>query len=277
MKHSIAIGAAALFAAGGVVAVVAANPAHADTTCDPFGLKVVGDKYLVQNNRWNPPQKNPGNQCIDVTENGFKITAQPNSQPTNGPPVSYPSIYVGCHYNNCSPATILPRQVKLIRSADSAIDYTYVKNAIFDASYDIWLDPQPKKTGVNQTEVMIWLNYQPAQGSIQPIGKKQPNNVTIAGHDWQVWLGSNGQTKDVISYVAPVGISGMGFDVLEFLRYARNRGKFTDDFYLTSIQAGFEPWQGGVGLAVNSFRAIVTPGTGLEPAFPPTRRLQSAE
>ena len=28
-------------------------------------------------------------------------------------------------------------------------------------------------------------------------------------------------------------------------------------WYLTSIQAGFEPWQGGAGLAVNSFSASV--------------------
>ncbi|WP_263992013.1 GH12 family glycosyl hydrolase domain-containing protein [Mycobacterium bourgelatii] len=32
-------------------------------------------------------------------------------------------------------------------------------------------------------------------------------------------------------------------------------------WYLTSIQAGFEPWQGGVGLAVESFDAKVTTNT----------------
>jgi hypothetical protein len=28
--------------------------------------------------------------------------------------------------------------------------------------------------------------------------------------------------------------------------------------YLTSIQAGFEPWNGGVGLAVDAFSATVS-------------------
>lgn len=259
MQHWIrAIGSASLLAGGGLLAVVAANPAHADTQiCAQFGSTVVGDdkvQYVVQNNRWNPNAS--GTQCIKVPEKppGFEITTQPNSSPTNGPPVSYPSIYVGCHYDNCSPDTTLPMQVKSISKAETAIDYTYVSNAIFDASYDIWLDPQPKKTGVNRMEVMIWLNH---QGSIQPIGQKVTDKVTIAGHDWQVWFGSNGQ-NDVISYVAPIGISTMGFDVLDFLADVRNRGKITYDFFLTSIQAGFEPWQGGVGLAVNNFRAIVT-------------------
>jgi hypothetical protein len=35
------------------------------------------------------------------------------------------------------------------------------------------------------------------------------------------------------------------------------RGKMTNDFYLTRIQAGFETWQGGQGLAIQDFRATV--------------------
>jgi hypothetical protein len=31
----------------------------------------------------------------------------------------------------------------------------------------------------------------------------------------------------------------------------------TDSWYLTSIQAGFEPWSGSVGAGVNSFSASI--------------------
>ena len=104
---------------------------------------------------------------------GFTITKQDASAPTDGPPVSYPSIYVGCHYGNCSPNTNLPIQVKSFNKAETGINLKYVNsNAIFDASYDIWLDPEPKKTGVNQMEVMIWLNR---EGSIRPIGNPVGN------------------------------------------------------------------------------------------------------
>ncbi len=250
MQHSSrAIYAAALLAGGGLVAVVAAPPAHADELCDQWGRRDVGD-YVVQNNRWNGSQR----QCINVGGQSFKITVQNNSTATNGPPVSYPSIYVGCHYNSCSLGTNLPIQVKSIKAAESEIKYTYVSNnAIYDASYDIWLDPQPKKDGVNQMEIMIWLNH---QGSIQPIGGKVVDKVTISNQDWQVWSGSNGQ-NNVVSYVALQSIPSIRFNVLDFLADVRNRGKITDEFYLTSIQAGFEPWQGGVGLAVDYFSAIV--------------------
>lgn len=268
MKHSIcAIGGAALLAAGGFVAVVAANPAHAENICGRYESRVVNGRYVVQNNRWSDVP--PISQCINTSSMGgagFTITKQDASARTDGPPLSYPSVFVGCHYNNCSPGTNLPIQVKSISKATTGISYTYVSNAIFDASYDIWLDPEPKKNGVNQMEVMIWLNK---QGSIQPIGSLQ-GNVTIEGKVWQVWLGWNGQ-NDVISYVATSSISNYLFSVLAFLDDVRKRGKITYDFYLTSIQAGFEPWKGGVGLAV-SFWANLQVGGAPGTKRPVSRR-----
>jgi hypothetical protein len=259
MKHPIyAIVGAAL-----LVAIGTASPARADKLiCDESGPKnrwgkaVVGT-YIVQNNLWNGNV--PGSQCINVTDHGpgFAITKQTGSAPTDNGPASYPSIYVGCHYaddkSKCSPGTNLPIQVKSIKKAETSITLKYVGGAIFDASYDIWLDPKPITTGVNKQEIMIWLNR---QGSIQPVGQAVENNVKIAGQNWQVWSGSNG-ANDVISYVVPSAIANMTFNVRDFIADIVKRGKITDDFYLTSIQAGFEPWRGGEGLAIESFRADV--------------------
>src|SRR5206468_2633309 len=47
------------------------------------------------------------------------------------------------------------------------------------------------------------------------------------------------------------------------------RGYASSSWYLTSIQAGFEPWSGGTGLAVNSF-AVTTGGTTPTPTPTPT-------
>jgi Glycosyl hydrolase family 12 len=49
----------------------------------------------------------------------------------------------------------------------------------------------------------------------------------------------------------------MTFDVMDFVADTSKRNKLPDDYYVTSIQAGFEPWQGGVGLAIENFRATV--------------------
>ncbi|MFR9778876.1 GH12 family glycosyl hydrolase domain-containing protein [Micromonospora sp. MS34] len=264
MKRPLrAIAAAGLLTAGSIVAVILGGNASADTQiCDQYGSTTIGGRYVVQNNRWGTSAQ----QCINVTSTGFSITRQDGVGNTSGAPVSYPSIFVGCHYTNCSPGTNLPVQVKNISSAPASISYNYVSGASYDAAYDIWLDPTPKKDGVNQMEIMIWLNR---QGPIQPIGSPV-GNATIAGRTWEVWRGSNG-SNNVISYLAPSAVPSMSFDAMAFINDTKNRGAITNDWYLTSIQAGFEPWQGGVGLAVNSFSQSVNTGgsTNPPPSSPP--------
>ncbi|WP_329107871.1 cellulose binding domain-containing protein [Micromonospora sp. NBC_01699] len=260
MRTVRAIAAAGLLVAGSLVAIVAAGPAQADTQiCEQYGSTTIQGRYVVQNNRWGTTAQ----QCINVTSTGFSVLSQQGSAPTNGAPVSYPSVYLGCHYGNCSPGSNLPLQVSRISSATSSINYTYVGGATYNASYDIWLDPAPKTTGVNQMEIMIWFNR---QGSIQPIGSRT-GSATVGGRGWEVWTGNNGG-NNVISYLAPSPITAWNFSVLDFINDVRNRGAITNSWYLTSIQAGFEPWQGGAGLGVTSFAAAVNSGT--PPTNPPT-------
>ncbi|MET7961538.1 GH12 family glycosyl hydrolase domain-containing protein [Micromonospora zamorensis] len=260
MKRQLrALAAAGLLVASSLVAVALGGSASADTQiCEQYGSAVIQGRYVVQNNRWGTTAQ----QCINVTSNGFEITTLNGSSPTNGAPTAYPSVFFGCHYTNCSPGTNLPIQVSQISSATSSISYRYVSGATYNASYDIWLDPSPKRDGVNQMEIMIWLNR---QGPIQPIGSVV-GTTNLAGRTWEVWRGSNG-SNNVISYVAPSAISSLNFSVLDFINDVRNRGAITNSWYLTSIQAGFEPWQGGVGLAVTSFSATVNGGGG--PTNPP--------
>ncbi|MDG4792895.1 cellulose binding domain-containing protein [Micromonospora sp. WMMD1082] len=256
-----AIVAAGLLAAGTIVAVAfGGGTASADTQiCEQYGTTVIQNRYVVQNNRWGTTAQ----QCINVTDTGFQITTQNGSSPTNGAPTAYPSIYLGCHYTNCSPGTNLPIQVSQISSATSSINYRYVSSGTYNAAYDIWLDPSPRRDGVNQMEIMIWFNR---QGPIQPIGSSV-GNATIDGRTWDVWTGSNG-SNNVVSYLAPSTITSANLNLLAFINDVRSRGGITNSWYLTSIQAGFEPWQGGVGLAVNSFSASVNGGGN--PTPPPT-------
>ncbi|MBM0276765.1 GH12 family glycosyl hydrolase domain-containing protein [Micromonospora tarensis] len=261
MKRQLrALAAAGLLITSTLVAVALGGNASADTQiCEQYGSTTIQGRYVVQNNRWGTTAQ----QCINVTSTGFEITTLNGSSPTNGAPTAYPSVFFGCHYTNCSPGTNLPIQVSQISSATSSISYRYV-SGIYNASYDIWLDPSPKKDGVNQMEIMIWLNR---QGPIQPIGSVV-GTANLAGRTWEVWRGSNG-SNNVISYVAPSAISSLNFSVLDFINDTRNRGAITNSWYLTSIQAGFEPWQGGVGLAVTSFSANVN-GGGNPTTPPPT-------
>ncbi|MEU3850103.1 cellulose binding domain-containing protein [Streptomyces sp. NPDC029554] len=238
-----------------VAALLAATaPARADTVvCEQFGSTVIQGRYVVQNNRWGTSAP----QCVTATDTGFRLTQADGSVPTNGAPKSYPSVFNGCHYTNCSPGTNLPAQISTISSAPSSISYGYVSGAVYNASYDIWLDPTPRTDGVNRTEIMIWFNR---VGPIQPIGS-QVGTASVGGRSWEVWTGSNG-SNDVISFVAPSAISSWSFDVMDFVDQTVARGMAQNNWYLTSVQAGFEPWQNGAGLAVNSFSSTVNTGGG---------------
>ncbi|GAA2993424.1 GH12 family glycosyl hydrolase domain-containing protein [Streptomyces fulvorobeus] len=241
--------------------VTTAGPAQADTLiCDQFGSTTIQGRYVVQNNRWGTS----ATQCVNATATGFELTRADGSVPTNGAPKSYPSVYNGCHYTNCSPGTNLPIQLSTISSAPSSISYGYVSNAVYNASYDIWLDPTPKKDGVSRTEIMIWFNR---AGAIQPIGSRV-GTAAVGGRTWEIWTGSNG-ANDVISFVAPSAISSWSFDVMDFVDATVARGMAQPSWYLTSVQAGFEPWQNGAGLKVNSFSSTVNTG-GSGPSDPGT-------
>lgn len=256
-----AVSAALLTALAALAALLTATaPAQADTTiCEEFGSTVIQGRYVVQNNRWGTS----ATQCVTATDSGFRVTQADGSVPTNGAPKSYPSVFNGCHYTNCSPGTALPARISGISSAPSSISYGFVDNAVYNASYDIWLDPTPRTDGVNRTEIMIWFNR---VGQIQPIGS-QVGTASVAGRTWEVWSGGNG-TNDVLSFVAPSAMSSWSFDVMDFVRATVARGLAGNDWYLTSIQAGFEPWQNGAGLAVNSFSSTVNTGGSQNPGDP---------
>jgi len=250
MRRLPAVAAVAdLALAGGVAAADAAPPAHADTQlCSQYGsTSIQGGKYIVQNNVWGDSTT----QCINVTNNGFAVTSAVHNLPQNGAPAAYPSVYAGCHYNNCSSGSGLPLAVSDSRfgTISTSVSMSYPNNgSVYDASYDIWFDPTARKDGQNTgAELMVWLNH---TGSVHAAGS-QVGTVNINGANWDVWYGNYGW--NVVSYVRQSTVSSINFNVASFYRDMVNRGYAQNSWYITSVQAGFEPWVNGTGLAVNSF------------------------
>jgi hypothetical protein len=64
--------------------------------------------------------------------------------------------------------------------------------------------------------------------------------------------------------------SSINFNVSSFYRDMVNRGYAQNSWYLTSVQAGFEPWVNGTGLAVNNFSYSVGGGSTGGPSTGPT-------
>jgi len=228
--------------------------------CEQYGSTTIqGGRYVVMNNRWGTS----ATQCIDVTSNGFSVTQADGQTATNGAPKSYPAVYYGCHYGNCSSSNniLSPNGLQASDSRFSTIStsvsMSYPGSGTYDAAYDIWFNKSRPSTTTQQNdgaELMVWLNH---TGSIQPIGSKV-GTANVAGATWDVWYGSVGW--NVISYVRQSPTSSISFPVSSFWNDVVSRGYGSTSWYLTSIQAGFEPWIGGAGLAVTNF-SVTTDGS----------------
>lgn len=259
MTRPPAAGTAVLLSTAMAVAAAAATavPAQAaPVICEKFGgTYIQDDAFRVQNNVWGADTA----QCIDVDQGGgFTVTQAEHDNATNGAPAAYPSIYAGCHWAQCTSGSELPMQASAsgFGGIETSVSVSYPGGGTWNAAYDLWFDPTPRTDGQNTgAEMMIWLNR---QGSVQPIGSPV-DTVTLAGGTWEVWFGSAGW--NVISYLRTSPTTAVDFAVDTFYRDAVARGFAQRSWYLTSVQAGFEPWIGGAGLTVNSF-SYTTNGDG---------------
>jgi chitodextrinase len=262
--------AVAVAAMGLVTALPAlAAPVLCNDT-DPFLRSSVSNgRYIVQNNVWGASTR----QCIDVNQSGpgFTIIESQHNN-TGGTPAAYPSMIFGCHWAAtpaaCSAGSGLPMQATsaAFNNVSTSVSMTYPSNGSYrwNASYDIWFDPTPRTDGqVTGAEVMVWLNWTPG---IFPVGS-QVGTVNLLGASWEVWFGNIGW--NVVSYRRTSPTNSLNFAVSTFFNDAVNRGYAQRAWYLTSIQAGFEPWVGGTGLAVNAFSVSSTTGGDTQPPSTP--------
>nr|7MKR_AAA Chain AAA, Glycoside hydrolase, family 6 [Acidothermus cellulolyticus] len=219
---------------------------------------VQGDEYRVQTNEWNSSAQ----QCLTInTATGAWTVSTANfSGGTGGAPATYPSIYKGCHWGNCTTKNVgMPIQISQIGSAVTSWSTTQVSSGAYDVAYDIWTNSTPTTTGQpNGTEIMIWLN---SRGGVQPFGSQTATGVTVAGHTWNVWQGQQTSWK-IISYVLTPGATSISnLDLKAIFADAAARGSLNTSDYLLDVEAGFEIWQGGQGLGSNSFSVSVTSGS----------------
>ena len=255
-----------------------ANPAAAATICNQYDTVDINAKtYVVQNNMWNVRNDvNGWKNCMTVDEEtgAFAITEANHGMPTDGAPAGYPSIFKGCHWGNCTDNSGMPVRVSAISSATSdwetAQPNNVTEDVAYNVAYDLWFNSSPttKKgcgndgtadCGPDKAELMIWLNR---VGGVQPFGEKIAGGVSIAGTTWDVWFGKTESDLNTISYVRTTGVTRVSnLDLTSFMDDAWSRCYVLTNWYLISVEAGFEIWKGGAGLASDSFSVSVSGGS----------------
>lgn len=226
----------------------------AGSTCEQYGsLGLSGGAYTVQNNEWNSSAV----ACVSAAgRSGFAVTQSEIALPTDGSPGGYPSIYKGCHWGNCTAESGLPLEVSAIQSAVTSWSTTQPPGGAYNAAYDVWFNQSPSTGGrPDGAELMIWLNH---TGGVQPAGTAV-GEVTLGGATYTVWT-ERQSGQNYIAYVRNRPARTVRkLDLRAFIDDAVMRGFIDPAWYLIEVEAGFEVWQGGAGLATTSF-ALQTAG-----------------
>jgi hypothetical protein len=259
-KRRLAFTAAAVTIVGTVTALGAALApgamAATTTLCQSQTASVGGGTYIAQNNEWN----SSANECI--TSDGGADFAVANSSISNsgGAPGGYPSIYQGCHWGLCSSGGLSATPIQASNLTPGKVTTSWSTTQpgggnVYDVAYDIWFNQTPTTTGQpNCMELMVWLNH---NGSVQPFGSEVASNVSVGGHTYNVWEGAM-STWNTVSYSMTTGTTSVSnLDVGQLAQDAINRGYMSSSCWLIDVEAGFELWQGGTGLATNSFSVNV--------------------
>jgi hypothetical protein len=198
-------------------------------SCEQWGEKASGS-YTYYNDIWG---SGPGPQCIWLTDAGeWGITSQhPNSSGIK----SYPNI-------SLSPQ----KAISGINTYTSSFDVIVPSGGSYEAAYDLWV----KGTTSTRIEIMLWMTY---RGGVQPIAKSYDasgaavpdvTNVTVGGHTWNVYYGSNG-ANDVASFLRTSNTTSATVDVKAILLWliANNKSShavFTASYTLDQVQFGYE-------------------------------------
>jgi hypothetical protein len=254
-----ALAAAAALLLGGVTAGCAA-PAGPAALCASQTLSVQGGAYTIQNNEWGSHAREciaaDGGTGFTVTESAIAIA----TNATSGAPGGYPSIYKGCHWGACTTGSGLPVRVSAIQPGTVTTSWSTSQPGggdVYSVAYDIWFNREPASSRPDGTELMIWLNH---NGPVHPTGHEAASGVVIGGRGYDVWVGRRGGWK-AITYAMTSGTTAVsGLDLQPLAADAMSRGYLRGSWYLASVEAGFELWQGGAGLAVTSFTVTVARG-----------------
>ncbi|HEX4258022.1 MAG TPA: cellulose binding domain-containing protein [Streptosporangiaceae bacterium] len=243
-----------------IATALAFGPAGAQaatsTLCNSQTEAVAGGAYTVQNNEWG----SGASECITTDGNAdFSVANSSIDNATNGAPGGYPSLYKGCHWGACTSGSGLPIPVSSMTTGAVTTSWntTQPGTGAYDVAYDIWFNTTPTTSGQpNGAELMIWLNH---NGSVQPFGS-QVGTATVGGRGYNVWFGNQGW--NTISYTMTTGTTSVtNLDIDQIVADAISRGYIQPSWYLIDVEAGFELWQGGAGLATNSF-AVNVNGSG---------------
>jgi hypothetical protein len=255
-KYLLATSAALVMTAATAASIAVAPAARAagSQLCQ-YNVAPVRGGYMIQNNEWGSTAR----ECLTTHgQAGFTVARSAIAKKTSGPPGGYPSIYAGCHWGLCASGGLasVPRRVAALPPGTLITRFAAAERAhagsAYDVAYDVWINRSPTTGGQpDGTELMVWLDH---KNHVRPAGKIIASGVTIGGRKYNVWHAKGRASGGTVTYelVRPTA-SVAHLDLGRLIQDTVRRGYTSPLWFLISVEAGFEIWRGGAGLAVTQF------------------------
>ncbi|KAJ7233870.1 concanavalin A-like lectin/glucanase domain-containing protein [Mycena haematopus] len=216
---------------------------------------VVAGTYSLLLDQWGLSGASSGSDCASLTSlSGTTLAWKTTWTWTGGTGVkSFTNINVNSGINQqLSAITTIPVVWKWSQSSTGTV--------VADVAYDLFTSTTSGGSAVN--EIMIWLanfNAGPISATYSSSGQPVPvvSNLSLAGHTWNLYFGSNG-ANNVYSFLPTSGtITSFSADINLFLKYlTANRGVSTAQ-YLTTAQGGTEATSGSATLTTSAFSLVI--------------------
>ena len=174
-----------------------------------------------------------------------------------GRPAAYPEIFTGYHWGHRAGDAFPARLSSLsyARSSWAVSTDRAPAGSAYNVAYDLWVNKHEQVAASGQpdgAEVMIWL----AERAV-PAPPPDTPTVTVRGVRYyriEFRRREHGVRWPLIIYRRMVPVSSVrGLGLLAFVADAAAQHQLSMSWYLESVEAGFEIWHGGTGLATKSF------------------------
>ncbi len=231
-KISMAVLAPAMAIAATVGLASAPASAAVWNSCDQWGNTSLNG-YKLYNNIWG---SGAGSQCT-WANSGTNWGVWAN-HPNTGGIKSYPN----------STKTI-NKTIDSLGWLTSTYNVSVPSSGAYNTAYDIWDND-------HQYEIMLWVNY---NGAVGPLGAYE-GNVTLGGHNWNVYKGTNGHNQ-VFSFLRTSDSNAGTVDIKPILQWiAYTKRWMPGNEIIGDVQFGYEITSSSGGLNFNTNNLTINGG-----------------
>jgi hypothetical protein len=182
-------------------------------------------------------------ECISVRPAGFKIIRARTGWAWG----AFPNVFIGCQYNVCSKTALPQRPIRDFTDLSMTL-YTRFEATAGDDATDWWFDrarPGRSLSHPNGAEIMVWLAW-------RDVAMRDGFYATVDGQSWYIehWIAYADHTHwqyIQLRWLGPHLHPSVQLNMLRIIHYVERLGWVRPSWYPSSLDAGFEVVNGGVG------------------------------